>query len=114
MKFDKHLPVEALRSYIKYFVVSENEWENEYKVFPSSQLVMGFQYKGQLANIKAGAINSVARGLLMCPNEPVNTTFIFFLFFDDAKLHRIQKTDLAKSTFVVAKNEIVLCRWLQV
>jgi len=32
--------------------VSENELENEYKVYPSSGLVIGFQYKGQLANLK--------------------------------------------------------------
>lgn len=52
MKFDKHLPTERLKPYIKYFVVSENELENEYKVFPSSGLVIGFQYKGQLAIVK--------------------------------------------------------------
>ena len=52
MKFDKHFPTEQLKPYIKYFVVSENELENEYKVFPSSGLVIGFQYKGQLAAIK--------------------------------------------------------------
>ncbi len=52
MKFDKHLPIERLRPYIKYFVVSENELESEYKVFPSSGLVIGFQYKGQLATVK--------------------------------------------------------------
>jgi AraC-like DNA-binding protein len=32
--------------------VSENELEKEYKVFPSSGLVIGFQYKGKLATIK--------------------------------------------------------------
>ena len=52
MKFDNHFPTEQLKSYIKYFVVSENELENEYKVFPSSGLVIGFQYKGQLAAVK--------------------------------------------------------------
>lgn len=52
MKFDKHFPTEQLKPYIKYFVVSENELENEYKVFPSSGLVIGFQYKGKLASIK--------------------------------------------------------------
>lgn len=52
MKFDKHLPTEKLTPYIKYFVVSENELENEYHVFPSSGLVIGFQYKGQLISIK--------------------------------------------------------------
>lgn len=52
MKFDKYFPTERLKPYIKYFVVSENEWENEYKVFPSPGLVIGFQYKGQLAIVK--------------------------------------------------------------
>jgi len=52
MKFDKHFPTEKLKPYIKYFVVSENELESEYKVFPYSGLVIGFQYRGQLATIK--------------------------------------------------------------
>lgn len=52
MKFDKHYPTQQLTPYIKYFVVSENALENEYKVFPSSGLVIGFQYKGQLSNLK--------------------------------------------------------------
>jgi AraC-like DNA-binding protein len=52
MKFDKHLPADSLKPYIKYFVVSENERENEYKVFPTSGLVIGFQYKGQLSTIQ--------------------------------------------------------------
>jgi AraC-like DNA-binding protein len=52
MKFNKHTPIEQLKPYIKYFAVSENDLENEYKVFPSSGLVIGFQYKGQLATVK--------------------------------------------------------------
>ncbi|MBP4136762.1 response regulator transcription factor [Flavobacterium geliluteum] len=51
MKFVKYFPSEQLQPYIKYFVVSENELENEYKVFPSSGLVIGFQYKGKLVNV---------------------------------------------------------------
>lgn len=49
MKFEKHYPSERLKPYIKYFVVSENDMEKAYKVYPSSGLVIGFQYKGQLA-----------------------------------------------------------------
>lgn len=49
MKFDKHFPTDKLKDYIKYYVVSENELETEYKVLPSSGLVVGFQYKGNLA-----------------------------------------------------------------
>lgn len=52
MKFDKFIPTDKLKPYIKYFVVSESDVENEYKVFPSSGLVIGFQYKGQLAILK--------------------------------------------------------------
>jgi len=53
MKFEKHFPTERLKPYIKCLIVSENKLENEYKVFPSSGLVIGFQYKGQLATIKS-------------------------------------------------------------
>jgi AraC-like DNA-binding protein len=60
MKFDKHFPAERLKPYIKYFVVSENELEKEYKVFPSSGLVIGFQYKGQLSSIKDNVANKLA------------------------------------------------------
>lgn len=54
MRFDKLIPTDNLKPYIKYFVVSETELENEYKVLPSSGLVIGFQYKGKLATIKDG------------------------------------------------------------
>lgn len=60
MKFDKYLPTEQLKPYIKYFVVSENDLESEYKVFPSSGLVIGFQYKGQLASLKDNKINKLS------------------------------------------------------
>jgi AraC-like DNA-binding protein len=59
MKFDKHIPSERLKPYIKYFVVSENEFENQYKVFPSSGLVMGFQYQGQLVTVKNNSENKL-------------------------------------------------------
>lgn len=52
MRFDKFIPTDRLKPYIKYFVVSENDVETEYKVLPSSGLVIGFQYSGQLATIK--------------------------------------------------------------
>lgn len=59
MKFDKHFPTAQLKPYIKYFVVSENDLENEYKVFPSSGLVIGFQYKGKLSIIKNNEENQL-------------------------------------------------------
>lgn len=59
MKFDKFIPTDKLKPYIKYFVVSESDVENEYKVFPSSGLVIGFQYKGQLAILKNNSENKL-------------------------------------------------------
>ena len=51
MKFDTIIPTDRLKPYIKKLVVSENPAEKIYKVFPSTGLVVGFQYRGQLNNI---------------------------------------------------------------
>lgn len=59
MKFEKHFPTERLNPYINYFVVSENELENEYKVFPSTGIVVGFQYKGTLSTMNANKENNL-------------------------------------------------------
>lgn len=52
MKFNKHLPSDPLRPYIKHLIVSENPDENTYKVFPTTGLVIGFQYQGRLSSIQ--------------------------------------------------------------
>lgn len=49
MRFEKFIPSERLKPYIRHIVISENVEENTYKVFPSFGLVVGFQYKGQLS-----------------------------------------------------------------
>jgi len=87
MKFEKHFPTDQLKPYIKYFVVSENELENEYKVFPSSGLVIGFQYKGQLATIKenkesrlsSAGITGIADGYKIFKNSAdIGTILVYF------------------------------------
>lgn len=60
MKFEKHLPADKLKDYIKYYVVSEVDVQREYKIFPSAGLVIGFQYKGQLSTIKNDEINKLS------------------------------------------------------
>jgi AraC-like DNA-binding protein len=60
MKFEKIIPTERLKPYIRYFVVSEDMLENTYKIFPSTGLVIGFQYKGRLATIKEGITENLA------------------------------------------------------
>ncbi|MFY0255584.1 helix-turn-helix domain-containing protein [Chitinophaga sp. 30R24] len=60
MKFDKTEPANRLKPYIKYFVITESTDEKIYKVFPSTSLVIGFQYQGHLALIKDGKNNTLA------------------------------------------------------
>ena len=87
MKFDKHFPTEQLKPYIKYFAVSENELENEYTVFPSSGLVIGFQYKGRLATIKentesnltSAGITGITDGYKIFKNSAgIGTILVYF------------------------------------
>ena len=87
MKFEKHFPTDQLKPYIKYFVVSENELKNEYKVFPSSGLVIGFQYKGQLAIIKenteskltTAGVTGISDGYKVFKNSAdIGTILVFF------------------------------------
>lgn len=86
MKFDKHYPTEKLKPYIKYFVVSENGLESQYKVFPSSGLVIGFQYKGQLATIKnntenklkSAGITGISDGYKVFKNSPETGTILVY------------------------------------
>ena len=87
MKFEKHFPTELLKPYIKYFVISENDLENEYKVFPSSGLVIGFQYKGMLSSIKenkesklatAGITGMVDSYKIFKSSEGIGTVLVYF------------------------------------
>jgi AraC-like DNA-binding protein len=87
MKFDKHFPTDKLKDYIKYYVVSENDLESEYKVFPSTGLVIGFQYKGQLSTIKektlskltSAGITGIADGYKIFKNSAdIGTILVYF------------------------------------
>ncbi len=51
MRYKTFIPTEVLRPYIRQFAITESATENEYKVFPSTGLVIGFQYQGQLSAI---------------------------------------------------------------
>ena len=87
MKFGKYFPTDQLKDYIKYYVVSENEIESEYKVLPSPGLVIGFQYKGQLATIKnnkennltSAGITGIADSYNMFKNSAdIGTVLVYF------------------------------------
>lgn len=54
MRFEKIIPTCRLKPYIKHYTVSENAAENIYKVYPSTSLVAGFQYRGRLTTVHDG------------------------------------------------------------
>lgn len=86
-KFDKHFPTDKLKDYIKYYVVSEHGVESEYTVFPSTGLVIGFQYKGQLSSIEdktlkkltsAGITGIADRYKILKNSADVGTVLVYF------------------------------------
>lgn len=87
MRFEKILPAQQLQPYIKYYAVSENMLEAEYKVFPSSGLVIGFQYKGKLAivndniedSLSSAGISGITDSYKIFRNGPgIGTILIYF------------------------------------
>jgi hypothetical protein len=80
MRFDQYLPMPKLRQYIKHYVVSENEVEGEYKVFPSSGLVIGFQYKGDAESklASAGITGVTDRYKIFKNSANIGTILVYF------------------------------------
>lgn len=87
MKYEKVIPSERLKPYIKYFVISENILGNTYKIFPSTNLVIGFQYRGQLSavknntetNLAAAGITGISDSVKIYKNSAgIGTVLVFF------------------------------------
>lgn len=51
MKFETYTPQDRLKPFVRLFAISENESENTYKVFPTTGLVLGFQFSVKLTNV---------------------------------------------------------------
>lgn len=86
-RFDKCFPGDILKPYVKYFVISESDNEQTYKVLPDTSLVIGFQYKGKLARVIDGVENTLApigvTGLqtsyrIFKNSENIGTVLVFF------------------------------------
>ena len=87
MKFDKIIPTDRLKPYIKYYVVSESTSAHTYKVFPSTGLVIGFQYRGQLSlisnnaktNLATAGITGISDSVKLFSNPgDIGTILVFF------------------------------------
>ncbi|SFQ35080.1 helix-turn-helix domain-containing protein [Parafilimonas terrae] len=60
MSFYKITPTEELKPYVNHFAISESLQQHTYKVFPSTKLVIGFQYKGFLNSVENNLQNTLA------------------------------------------------------
>ncbi|HVY75469.1 MAG TPA: helix-turn-helix domain-containing protein [Puia sp.] len=87
MRFDKFIPADKLKPYIKYLVLSESTSERTYKVFPSTGMVIGFQYKGKLSHLKddveaplmsAGITGIADRYKVFKESADIGTVLVFF------------------------------------
>jgi AraC-like DNA-binding protein len=54
VKFDSYIPCDILKPYIRILAISESELASDYKVLPGTELVIGFQFKGQLSYSDGG------------------------------------------------------------
>lgn len=73
MRFEKMIPAEALRPYIRYFAISENAEPGAANILPSTGMVMGFQYKGTLALTEGEHTNRLATAGITGISDRVKT-----------------------------------------
>lgn len=120
MRFDKYIPCNVLRPYIKYFVISENNQESQYKVFPSSGIVIGFQYNGQLSAVENGTeyklnsagITGISDSYKIFKNSPhIGTVLVYFTetgfhHFSTSPAHKLFNLSLSLED-LFDKNKIV-------
>ncbi len=57
---ETYIPSDALKPYIKSFIIQETDQEQIYKVLPGTGIVIGFQYKGQLSTIKSQVVHKLS------------------------------------------------------
>jgi AraC-like DNA-binding protein len=87
MRFEKFIPQDVLKPYIRHFIISENTGAHTYKVYPGTDLVIGFQYSGQLVrlnnevktNLATAGITGLADRPAVFQHMPdIGTVLIFF------------------------------------
>lgn len=119
MRFEKITPSERLKPYIKQLVISEANDEATYKVFPSTGLVIGFQYKGKLACLNENKENHLATigitGLqdkykLFKPSANIGSILVFFNEIGAAHFFKNPINELFNQSlsldYLIAKAEI--------
>ncbi|HRG88287.1 MAG TPA: helix-turn-helix domain-containing protein [Chitinophagales bacterium] len=122
MKFDTYIPSEILRPFIKSFVITENDEESIYKVLPDTGLVIGFQYKGRLFQIRQGqenilnraGISGLSDGCRIFKNSPnIGTVLVLFRetgasHFFRQPLHELFRESISLDNFMLRSELLFL------
>ncbi len=122
MKFETYIPCDALKPYIKHFVVQETEAESSYKVLPDTGLVVGFQYKGKLSYIDNGTEVPLAgigisglrdRYRVFKNSSNIGSVLVFFKeagapYFFRQPLHEVFNESVSLDNFMLRSELLVL------
>ena len=122
MRFDYYTPCNALMPFVQSFVISEADEEKAYKVLPSLNVVIGFQYRGKLKVIKNGQDSSLSNygvtGLqdsykIFQNSAGIGSVLVYFkvtgaaLFFSEP-LHELYGQSLSLDNFILRSELLIL------
>ncbi len=127
MKFETYIPCDPLKPYIRILAISESESANEYKVLPGTELVIGFQYKGQLSYSDGGKKIPLApsglTGLMdqyrvFTPTAGIGSVLVFFkegaaVSFFRQPIHELFRESISLDHFMLRSELLILEEQLQ-
>lgn len=122
MRFDTYIPRDILRPYVKHFAISESAEEATYKILPDTGLVMGFQYKGRLSQVKGGetttlnpsGLTGIHDSYRIFKNSPdIGTVLVYFqeggaTTFFRQPLHEIFRESISLDNFMLRSELLIL------
>ncbi|WP_018341496.1 helix-turn-helix domain-containing protein [Cytophaga aurantiaca] len=121
-RFSIYIPTESLKPFIKSFAVSENEYEQTYKVIPDTSIVLGFQYKGKLSHLtnadetllsKSGVSGLSDHYKVFKNSANIGTVLVFFTetgaaHFFKQPLHELFKESISLDNFMLQSELLIL------
>jgi len=121
-RFSIYIPSDPLKPFIKSFAISENEYEQIYKVIPDTSIVLGFQYKGKLLYLNNTDEKTLARSGVSGLNDQykvfknsanIGTVLVFFTetgaaHFFKQPLHELFKESISLDNFMLQSALMIL------
>lgn len=121
-RFSIYIPSDPLKPFIKNFAISENEYEQIYKVIPDTSIVLGFQYKGKLSylnnaderSLASSGVSGLSDQYKIFKNSPyIGTVLVFFTetgasHFFKQPLHELFKESVSLDNFMLQSELLIL------